>query len=244
MIIQPIDETSVATKVVAVAVVTALITKLVPPVIVPIVNCPTGLAPVAPMDCLVSKIIEFAVTAVVATVTVPPTRVTLPKLFAPAAAVEPTLVERILFPAVPRTKFPFVAVIAPKVAVTVVAAVTDPKVETRLPVLAVMFPVVAITPVAPVTVDVAAIEPGAIKAAGIDNVIVLPAPALVIWLAVPNIEIFPAAGLRAPPLPPVTVTTPPTEPEPAAVHVATPPEMRVTNQTVLLEVFTHSVPMS
>jgi hypothetical protein len=69
---------------------------------------------------------EEAVTAVVATVAVPPTRVTLPIELAPAAVVVPTEVLTSLFPAVPKTKFPFVAVILPKVAVRVVLAVKEP----------------------------------------------------------------------------------------------------------------------
>jgi len=70
--------------------------------------------------------IELAVTAVVATVTVPLTSVTVPKELAPAAAAAPTLVLTILFPAVLRTRLPFVAVMLPKVAVSVVVAVIDP----------------------------------------------------------------------------------------------------------------------
>jgi hypothetical protein len=62
-------------------------------------------------------IMEFAVTAVVATVAVPLVRVTVPNELAPAAVPEPTLVLTILFPAVPRTRLPLVAVIAPEVAV-------------------------------------------------------------------------------------------------------------------------------
>lgn len=65
-------------------------------------------------------------TAVVATVAVPATSVTDPNEFAPAAVVVPTLVLKTLFPAVPNTKFPFVAVIAPSVAVREVEAVREP----------------------------------------------------------------------------------------------------------------------
>ena len=50
-----------------------------------------------------------------------------------------------LFPADPKTRFPFVAVIAPSVAVSVVAAVTDPA-------LAVIFPADVTSPVPAVTV--------------------------------------------------------------------------------------------
>jgi hypothetical protein len=41
--------------------------------------------------------------------------------------------------------------------------------------------------------------PGAVIAAGRVSVTVLPDPAVVIWLAVPKILIFPAVGLKAPP---------------------------------------------
>lgn len=104
-----------------------------------------------PSAWTVAKISEFAVTAVVATVAVPPTRATVPKEFAPAAVVEPTEVLRILFPAVPRTRFPFVAVIAPRVAVSVVEAVRDP--------VTAVFPValpICTAPVPPVPIVVVA----------------------------------------------------------------------------------------
>ena len=126
MIIHPTTETSVATGVVADAVVAALITKEVDAVIVPTLSIPIGLAPVDPTLCLVRKMIELAVTAVVETVAVPPTKVTVPKELAPAVVVDATLVETILFPAVPSTKLPLVAVIGPSVAVKVVVAARDP----------------------------------------------------------------------------------------------------------------------
>ena len=130
--------------------------------------------------------IELAVTEVVETVAVPPTNVTLPKLLAPAAVVDATLVDRILFPAVPNTKLPFVAVIAPSVAVSVVAAVIEPNVALIFPADATRLPVVTVSPVPAVIVVVDAIvvvatmEPGAVNATGIDNVIVLTDPVDVI----------------------------------------------------------------
>ena len=95
-------------------------------------------------------------------------------------------VNKIPVPEVAATKFPFVAVMAPRVAVTVVPAVTEPNVAAILPAEAVMFPkvatmfpadavtppVVAIKPVPPVTVVpatrvvVVVNEPGAVIAAG------------------------------------------------------------------------------
>lgn len=111
---------------VASAVFQALIMKLTPAVTVPIVSIPSAAAPVAPTVCLVNIIIEPAVTEVVAIVAVPPTRVTLPKLFAPAAVVVAVEVDMILLPAVPKTTLPFVAVIAPRVAVIDVVAVKAP----------------------------------------------------------------------------------------------------------------------
>lgn len=113
-------------RAVAFAVSQAFIIKEVPATIVPTLSIPKAAAPVAPTPILVKNIIELAVTAVVAIVAVPPTKVTVPKEFAPAAVVVATLVLSILFPAVPRTIFPFVAVIAPKVAVSVVDDVKDP----------------------------------------------------------------------------------------------------------------------
>ena len=127
MIIHPMEDTSVVASATALAVVHALITKEVPAVIVPTLNAPKAAAPVDPTDCLVSMTMEDAVMAVVEIVAVPPTRVTVPKELAPAVVVDATLVLISLFPAVPRTIFPLVAVIAPRVAVRVVAAVTDPE---------------------------------------------------------------------------------------------------------------------
>lgn len=109
-------------------------------------------------------------------------------------------VNKIPVPEVDATKFPFVAVIFPKVAVTVVPAVTDvpaatePSVEAMLPAEAVMFPrvatilpadavtppVVATSPVPAVTVVPAANvvvvvnEPGAVIADGNDTVATSP----------------------------------------------------------------------
>ena len=57
---------------------------------------------------------EFAVTAL-QYVAVPPTKVTDPNELAPAVVVVATLVLSILFPAVPKTRFPLVAVMAPEV---------------------------------------------------------------------------------------------------------------------------------
>jgi hypothetical protein len=109
--------------------------------------------------------IEFAVTAVVATVAVPDARVTLPKLLAPAAVVVATLVLRILLPDVPNTRLPLFAVIAPAVAVievpavTVVPAATDPTVAEMFPAEATILPVVDVTPLPAVTVVAADKEP-------------------------------------------------------------------------------------
>jgi hypothetical protein len=105
------------------------------------------------------------VTEVVETVTVPPDSATLPNEFAPAAEVVPTLVLSILFPAVPKTTLPFVAVIAPRVAVRVVPAVTevpaltDPNVAAMLPAATVALPVVTERPVPAVTVVPAVTDP-------------------------------------------------------------------------------------
>jgi hypothetical protein len=126
MICQKTLDRSVATVVVALAVVAAVMTKETPATMVPTVNMPRGAAPVAPILILERIMRDDAVTEVVAIVAVPATRVTDPNEFAPAAVVVATLVLLSLLPAVPRTKFPFVAVIFPAVAVTVVVAAIDP----------------------------------------------------------------------------------------------------------------------
>ena len=103
----------------------------------------------------------------------------------PTEAFEP-VATTILLPAVLRTTLPFVAVIFPKVAVIDVAADME-------------------VPACRVVVD--AIDPGATKVAGIDHVIVLPEPVVVIWFAVPKTLILPAEGEIAPPESPVSVST-------------------------------------
>lgn len=90
--------------------------------------------------------------------------------------------------------FPVVA-ITPVPPVTVVAAETDPSVETRFPVLAVMLPVVAVIPVPPVRVVVDAMEPGAIKAEGMLKTTAPVVGEAVIWLAVPVTEETPKEEL-------------------------------------------------
>lgn len=96
---------------------------------------------------------------------------------------------KIPFPAADETKFPFVAVISPAVAVIDVPAFTAPAV-------AVILPVVAVIPVPAVTVVVAASEvvvvrdPGATIAAGKDSVVVPDDVVAVIWFAVPFIAMM------------------------------------------------------
>jgi len=237
MIIQPITDTSVVATDPELAVTKLLITNDVAAVMVPTLNMPKAAAPVEPTDCLVSIMIELAVTAVVLIVAVPLTRVTVPKELAPAVVVEATLLDTILFPAVPRTKLPFVAVIAPRVAVRVVPAVTDPAVATMLPVVDVI-PVPAVTVVVAARDVVVVSEPGAVIADGKVHVRVLPEPVTVIWLAVPSVLMFPAVGEIAPPESPVRVTTPPVAPEPRAIHVAEVVVLLDNIQAVLLELFT------
>lgn len=102
---------------------------------------------VPPVVALLNKITLEAVQAVVETVTAP--GVPLMALETPQEALEPVVIES-LFPAVPRTKFPFVAVILPRVAVMLVPALTAPAVATILPVVEVI-PVPAVTVVPAVT---------------------------------------------------------------------------------------------
>lgn len=86
-------------------------------------------------------------------------------------------------PAVEDTKFPAVAVIAPEVAVNVVADVIEPTVVVILPAEATMFPVVAVIPVPAVKVVpearvvVVVNDPGVVIAEGRDIVAV---PALLV----------------------------------------------------------------
>jgi hypothetical protein len=86
-----------------------------------------------------------------------------------------------------------------------------------------------VTPVPAVTVVVAAREvvvvrlPGAVIAEGRVKVTVDPDPAVVTWLAVPTMLMFPSEGLRAPPLDAVIVVTPPVAPVPKAVQVEASP---------------------
>jgi|HubBroStandDraft_1064217.scaffolds.fasta_scaffold398377_2 hypothetical protein len=103
-----------------------VITKLVPAVM--LATGADKVPGVPPKVFAVSKMIELAVTAVVLIVIVP----AVIAAEVPMEAFDPVAIAS-LFPAVPNTKFPFVAVIAPEVAVKVVEAV-------KLPVTAV-FPV-------------------------------------------------------------------------------------------------------
>lgn len=189
MITHPTTLTSVATRVFATAVVTALMTKLVALVIVPTLNIPTGLAPVAPIDCLQMKIKELVVTAVVDTVAVPPTSVTEPKELAPAVVVVPTLELMILFPAVPNVRLPLVRVKAA---------------------LAVTAPVSAMPPLPAwiVVADVVLVEP-IVKAFA-------PAP-VPIAIVLPPVE-FPIFMVWAP-VPPKTVAVPVCAPVPPILNV-------------------------
>ena len=147
MIVQPTTEASPARGVPGVPRVAAVITKLTPAVTVPMVNSPSAVE--APIPCLVNKMIELAVTAVVVTVIVPVISVVVPVELATAVAVFDTAGITSLFPDVPRTRLPFVAVIAPRVAVNVVEAVRDP-VTAVLPVALPMFT----APVPPVPIVV------------------------------------------------------------------------------------------
>lgn len=171
MIIHPTTDKSAASGVPGVACVSALITKLVAGVIVPTVNSPKAVE--APTDCLHVMIKEDAVTDVVATVAVPDANVTEPIELAPAVVVVPTDVLRILFPDVPRTKFPLVAVMGPVVAVTPVPPVTVVPADTVVP---------------PAKVVVVVKEPGVVMALGSETVATFATVLTVIWFAVPSTE--------------------------------------------------------
>ena len=83
-----------------------VITKFVP-ALFELTHRPCGFATV-PKAWQVRKIIELAVTAVVATVAVPATRATVPKLFAPAEVVEPTFALKSLLPADTKFRLPVI----------------------------------------------------------------------------------------------------------------------------------------
>ena len=98
-----------------------VITKLVPATMLAVGA--ESVPGVPPRVLAERKILELAVTAVVLIVIVPPVMaadVPTESLAAVVAWITS------LFPVLPRTKFPFVAVILPRVAVMVVPAVTDP----------------------------------------------------------------------------------------------------------------------
>src|SRR5271156_278080 len=88
----------------------AVITKLVPAVLA--VTASADATATVPSAWHVKKIREFAVTAVVATIAVPPTRATDPNELAPAAVLVPTFALKILFPEVTKFKFPVTFVLA------------------------------------------------------------------------------------------------------------------------------------
>ena len=211
----------------------ALISNDTPLTIAPRLNIPKAAAPVAPIVCLVKNTIELVVIAVVATVAVPPVRVTVPNEFAPAAVVVPTLVLNILFPAVPRTKLPLVAVIAPSVAVREVVVVKDPGAviaDGREKVREFVPPVVVIWAAVPaiVTFPAPSGTTGSVPASGVKESIATPPPvrsivrvdpvADVVTPVPPTMAIAPAVG-RAEPVSAVNVSKSP-EPALSKFHTA------------------------
>lgn len=243
MISQPTTDTSVAANAVASAADTELITKETPVDLVPGVRFPVAAAPVAPIDSLHTRTRELAVSAVVLIVMVPPIKVAVPIELAPAAAPEPTLVRIILFPAAVRTKFPFVAVMLPRVAVRDVDVVNEPVTA----VFPVAFPMLT-APVPPVPIVVTA-EPEALMlavptvvrvvaetAAGVPDPkaggaakltlkVIVPAVPAVESIPVPAARVmFPATGVIAPPLDPVRLVISPAVLEPREIHTPDAPE--------------------
>ena len=154
---------------------------------------------VPPVVALLNKMTLAAVHAVVDTAIAPG----LPDIFpvTPQEALEPVAMSS-LFPAVAKERFPFVAMMLPRVAVIVVAALRE-------------------VPACKVVVE--AIVPGAINVVGMLKVIVPEVPVVVIWLAVPARVILPALGPMAPPESPVSVEMSLDPPELRTDHVAVPP---------------------
>jgi hypothetical protein len=113
-----------------------------------------------------TKISELESTAVVATSNTPEAKVAVPM-----EALDPVAIES-LFPACPSTRLPFVAVMAPEVAVKVVAEVIEPALVAMLPAVTVTPPVVTIRWLPTVIEVVEARDPGAITEEGSENVIV------------------------------------------------------------------------
>jgi hypothetical protein len=113
---------------------------------------------VPPVVALLNKITLEAVQAVVETVTAP--GVPLMADETPQEAFDPVAIES-LFPAVPKTRFPLVAVMLPNVAVRVVPAVIDVPDD-------MLVPAAKVVPEAKVVVVVR--EPGAVMALGRDIV--------------------------------------------------------------------------
>lgn len=160
---------------------------------------------------------------------------------APLACAE---LRRIPVPAAVPTKFPLVAVMLPKVAVIEVPAFTCPAVATILPVVDVI-PVPAVTVVVAARVVVVTSDPGAIIAEGSEEVIVEPAPVVVIWLAVPKRFMLPAVGLIAPPESPVRVAKVEVEAAADQLELVRPldADWLVKMYSVLLAVFIHLFPI-
>jgi hypothetical protein len=127
---------------------------------------------------------------------------------------------------------------APDAVVTTAENPLPAALETKLPLVAVISPRVAVNVVVAVT------EPGAVRAAGSDHVIVLPEPVVVIWFAVPARVMLPALGAIAPPEPPVRVATVPVE-RPICSHVTLPagPVFATHIYSVDVAVLTYIVPI-
>jgi hypothetical protein len=147
---------------------------------------------VPPGVLTVRKILEEAVTAVVATVMVP----AVIAAEVPIEAFDPVAILS-LFPAVPKTTFPLVAVMAPDVAVRVVDAVSDPVTA----VLPVAFPML-VAPVPPVPI------------------VVTPAP--VVFMVVVPVMAAPPADAVIPPVVAVRPVDAVKEPVTAVLPVAFP----------------------
>lgn len=157
------------------------------------------------------------------TPSVPPLEFTLIEPEGPACKID----EEVVF-VLPNVR----ALAAPPLAIeTVVAATSEEIWIADVPEAIVIAPVVTLKAFPAVKAVVDAMVPGAKKVLGMERVIVLAAPVVVIWLVVPRMFMFPVVGLRAPPESPVRVAIIPVpgvivpvrvEPDPAKERVPAP----------------------
>lgn len=194
---------------------------------------PIFTAPVPPVPIVVTAAPELLI-VVVPVIAAPPEETVRPPAVTvapPEVTVSAPLVVSVPVTAVFPVALPILTAPVPPVPIEVVAAPVVLMVV--VPVIAAP-PAVTVSPVAAVIVVVEAIEPGAMKALGIDHVKVLPEPVTVIWLAVPFVLILPPVGPMAPPVSPVNVATSPVPAVSEIVSVDPDPVTEMTPEPTIL----------